>query len=104
MNILGRLSSAVRRLSAQARALADQHPDFSTIDHLMRSMLHSDPGVNVWNYQTAAQDFAQHPWVHKALRVWADSVGPLPLRVRRADGTLDGAHALIDLLEHPNEE
>jgi HK97 family phage portal protein len=96
------LQKSIRHLAQlRKRALSDQHPDYATVQHLMRDML-GESSTNPWSYQTAASDFAQHPWVHKALKVWADSIGPLPIRVQRADGTLTADHELIDLLEHPN--
>src|SRR5512143_3619400 len=85
------------------RAMADQHPDFSTIQHLMRDMM-GDTTADQWSYASAMQDYAQSPWVYKALKVWSDSIGPLPIRLRRADGTFSDSHALVDLLAHPNPQ
>jgi len=87
------------------RSLSDQHPEFSSIEHLMRDLLQQDPSAQTfYNYRTAAQDLNTHPWVNKAIHIWADSISPLPLRIRRADGKLDHRHGLIELLEHPNAD
>jgi HK97 family phage portal protein len=103
MNWLERLKrTAVRVLT---RSMTDQHPEYSQLEHLMRDLLQQDPSAQTYyNYRTAAQDLNAHPWVHKAIHLWADSIGPLPIRIRRAGGTLDERHDLVELLEHPNPE
>ena len=85
------------------RSLSDQHPEFSSIEHLMRDLLQQDPSAQTfYNYRTAAQDLNTHPWVNKAIHTWSDSLAPLPLRILRADGQSDRRHELIQILDHPN--
>jgi HK97 family phage portal protein len=103
MNWLDRLKRTAIRLLT--RSMSDQHPDFAQLEHVMRDLLGQDPSSQtVYNYRSAAEDLNGHPWVHKAIHIWVDSLGPLPLRVRRADGKLESSHELINLLEHPNPE
>jgi HK97 family phage portal protein len=111
MNWLDRMKRTLVRVIVRqahdvlARSMADQHPEFSSIEHLMRDLLQQDPSAQTfYNYRTAAQDLNTHPWVHKAIHIWSDSISPLPIRIRRADGQLDHQHELIRLLEHPNPD
>src|SRR5258708_5706534 len=102
--IAGSWPAAGRRLARRLlRSMSDQHPEFGSIEHLMRDLMQQDPSAQTWySYRTAAQDLNTHPWVNKAIHIWSDSLAPLPLLILRPGGQSDREHALIRLLDHPN--
>jgi HK97 family phage portal protein len=98
MNFLRRLRYNTARWLV--RDFMSQHDDLSDREHIW-SVRQLDEAIQKSHYGRAKDDYAQHVWVQKAVKIWADSIGPLQIQVLRKDTVLQD-HPLVDLLGAPN--
>lgn len=104
------MSNLLERIRARAKShespLYDLHPELQYRVPIMR--LFADQKGNELpsgQFDENSAFYAHHVWVQKALRVLAENIAPLPLRVVRGEGRdakpVEG-HELAERLELPN--
>lgn len=83
--------------------LLAQHPELENITPVLSMRASDQVQSGASNYGRAADDFVNHIWVQKAVRVWADSIAPLRVRVIDLDTEREmHKHTVSRLLANPN--
>jgi HK97 family phage portal protein len=104
-NIFDRVIERAKRPAA--KSLLDLYPEQALREPLLRinSEEESAATVTSGSFVGAANTYAGHMWTHKAIKILADNIAPLPLRVARGphDATEYPAnHPANALLDSPN--
>jgi HK97 family phage portal protein len=104
-NIFERVIERAKRPAA--KSLLDLYPEQAMREPLLR--INSDEEsvamITSGSFLAAANTYAGHMWTHKAIKILADNIAPLPLRVARGphDATEYPAnHPVNALLDSPN--
>lgn len=85
-----------------AKSLYDLHPELLDRQPILR--LRSDEPAELAGYASAADDYANHVWVNKAVSVLASNFAPLPVRVvADPDGDEVEGHPIAGLLAYVND-
>ncbi|MEK9724497.1 MAG: phage portal protein [Rhodospirillaceae bacterium] len=107
------MADLLSRIRARAGAKADSplyrlHPELEGRVPVYRE--YSDeaaPKVSDGGYTGYAAYYVSHPWVHKAIKILADNLAPLPLQVVRGQGKerqVVAGHPIAVRLDSPNSE
>ena len=80
----------------------DQHPELKHVVHVLTQR--SDGSSESQTFDDYVGDYIEGVWVNKCVRIWADSIAPLALGVRRADGAWVAGHPITQLLASPNPQ
>ena len=84
------------------RDLAAEHPEILDRTHILSVRSDEEQSLPS-DFARAADDYNYHTWVQKAVGVWASSIAPLKLTVRRVSTGQTVTHDRIHrLLEEPN--
>lgn len=98
------LQKALARLlfgETTTKSLLDLHPELRDREPIMR--VWSDAETQQGSgYQAAISDYAGNVWVHKAVKIIADNLSTLRVRVVRGDEDEEMTHPVADLLNYVN--
>lgn len=100
MNLLERIEARARK-----RSMIDLHPELfnGTMQHLTSIRSDEAPAYQAYSYLAALSDHAQHVWVRKAVKVIADNLAPLPVKVVRGQDEID-THPAKTVLTDVNDQ
>jgi HK97 family phage portal protein len=87
------------------RDLASLYPDVAGRQHILavRSDEEREASTVSGGYYQGTVEYEQHVWVHKAVSVWADALGPLRIGVVGNSGAVSYDHPVAVLLANPSE-
>lgn len=91
---------------AERRALYDIHPELTERIPILRVYSDQVAGESGATFASSATDYARHAWVHKAVKVLADNICPLPVRIVEGEGEEQKPlpkHPISVLLANPNK-
>lgn len=104
MSIFDRVFERAKRTS---KTLLDLYPEQAQREPLLR-INSEEESANVTtsgSFVAAANTYAGHMWTHRAIKIIADNLCPLPVRVARGplkDSTYPARHDVNALLDNPN--